>query len=458
MDGAASEGDGVKLVWERVLAKGAQREAERAAEQEAARPLFAELMTLPEDQRSVAVGEDSRFWTLAVADRFLQATERASAASTRMHSELALQIVEHLDGHQYGPSTLTGRRAIAWSFGADARRREGDLTAAEKGFQKAAHLLAGELLDAGERAGYCRRLAALRCDQERQDEALGLLLRAVELYQEWGEPILAADSVCDQADIWLAGGDPETALHLFQKAQESGETPAALPYVTIRVQHGLARCFAQLGDRAKATRILREAQPLYRLVLLPVERLRCLWTEANIEEEIGHTNRAASLLRPLIRRMVEEGAYYEAALVVLDLAQLAAERGKVGEVRRMAEQMGPLVTSERLPDRAGSILRFALRFASRLRPGIVEVLAQASDYLKRARENLQLPNPWEEVGDWPEQRWDDLPLDVKQRVCAEADLPHEVVLRPSSEQSPRVRELIAWTYQAVAGVRIRFDQ
>ncbi|HEY0783229.1 MAG TPA: tetratricopeptide repeat protein, partial [Thermoanaerobaculia bacterium] len=348
---AEERSSGLERIWARLTARGVRLEAERAAEQEQARPLFAELMAQPEDRRLETIAGDSRYWTLAVVDRLLQATERASAAAVRAQTELALAILERLDTRRYGASTASGRQAVAWCHQADARRREGDSEAAAAGVRRAAGHLAGELLDAWERAVYCRRLAALRRDQERDDEALGLLRRAVELCREWGEMLLAAESLCDMADLWLAAGDPETALHRFQEAREDAETPAAVPYVAIRVQHGLARCHAQLGERAKAGRLLRDVQPLYRL-LSPVERLRCLRVEARIHDENGHASRAQSLLRPLVAHLIDEGAFLDAALAALDLAQIAAERGQVGEVRRLADRMAPRLAAGRLPDPA----------------------------------------------------------------------------------------------------------
>src|SRR6185295_3076586 len=138
----------LERIWARLTARGVHLEAERAAELEQARPLFAELIAQPEDRRLATIAGDSRYWTLAVADRLLQATERAKAGATRAQTELALAILERLEAARYGASTVSGRQAVVWCHWADARRREGDPEAAETGFRRARGHLAGELLDA----------------------------------------------------------------------------------------------------------------------------------------------------------------------------------------------------------------------------------------------------------------------------------------------------------------------
>jgi hypothetical protein len=113
-----------------------------------------------------------------------------------------------------------------------------------------------------------------------------------------------------------------------------------------------------------------------------------------------------------------------------------------------------------LPERARSVLFFALHLASsrvaRRDRDTTELLAEAAEFLERARER-----PWLrfEVACHPraELSWNLLEPGQRADLCREAGLPLEVAAVPAAELDAMERDLLSWTSELRAEVRIVFD-
>ena len=113
--------------------------------------------------------------------------------------------------------------------------------------------------------------------------------------------------------------------------------------------------------------MLAEARKLYPQALDPVERLRCLLTEARVLASGGPPERAASLLESLVSKLLAEEAFYDAAIAAVDLAARlsATERDLiawtyevVARARIVFESTTPMVMEATSPAERRAEVRF----------------------------------------------------------------------------------------------------
>jgi len=448
------EGASFVLIWERVAERIAQQPQERAQQREAAAPLFDELMALPEFLRRAAVQTQPRFWNPGLADLLLRTGETPAMSEHARPADLALEILGQLKEQQPGLTELFDLEVMARCARADADRRAGHFSAAESELRILARGLAGEPAAGPERAVYCRYLALLRADQGWHDEALALLQRASSLFQEWGEPVAAGESLAERA--WLArdGGDLVGALDDFERAlpllYDAGWTRAA-----IRTCHGLALIASELGDAERAEATIAGARALYEEVPA-AERLRFLVVEARVAENLGQVGRAIAGLEPLVGGFLIDEAYHDAAIAAVELARLYADAGRRADLERLRQEVAPLIEPNALPEQARAVVLFAFLFAGRRGTDVSELLAEAAGYLERSRENPGLPFRSAE-GEFSELYWDLADSGVRRRLCRDADLPSSIVRLRAGEIAPAHRLLIAWTQEELARVRVRFE-
>jgi hypothetical protein len=113
------------------------------------------------------------------------------------------------------------------------------------------------------------------------------------------------------------------------------------------------------------------------------------WLETRIAHRSGRWSEAEHRLGRLLQRFVAGGLGYEAALVMLDLADLHLEQGKRVEIRRLAEEVVPVVLSLDVHRQAAAALMTFQQAAQgdRLTRALVSDVAA---YLQRARKNPRL--------------------------------------------------------------------
>jgi tetratricopeptide (TPR) repeat protein len=145
-----------------------------------------DLLAVAPEARHEAIASQARFRDLTLAESLL-ALARESAADDPLGSRhlagLAMAILESL-----AASARASRlQAEASGLLGEAERRSGRLDLAEDFFKDAAHSLRDQPLILESRVRLCRWWAALRQEQGRVDEALGLLERASTLAEELGE-------------------------------------------------------------------------------------------------------------------------------------------------------------------------------------------------------------------------------------------------------------------------------
>lgn len=180
--------DDFDTIWQRVEAR-IHREAKIfAAESREAPARAAELLALAPRERNRQLDVEPRFRSTALA---VELIGRARAELRRLRPvralpplKAALRILRRRES-----SGEAGRRELqaqAHCELGETWRRLGSPAWAEKGFDQAARALQGSP-DVLVRALYCDRLARLRADQRRLDEAVALFGRAASLWAEGGD-------------------------------------------------------------------------------------------------------------------------------------------------------------------------------------------------------------------------------------------------------------------------------
>jgi tetratricopeptide (TPR) repeat protein len=279
-------------VLERALEKNSAREAELRRDHESAGLLYDELIGHPPEQWAERIKTEERFRSPGVARLVLAAARDAAPVNPARAEELAglaLAVAEALAPGRVDELTAAELRAQAWCLLGEARRLRADPEGAEQAFAEAVRVLAAEPLDVPARAVLCRGLARLRAAQGRADEALGLLARATALFEQTDEFEELGETLADQGWILLDEEDPELALPAFQAAFPLLD-PAACPRMArtaLRIRHGLALCYADLGRRAKARAVLEASRELHDLLPEAADRLRIAWIEEQVAERTG---------------------------------------------------------------------------------------------------------------------------------------------------------------------------
>jgi tetratricopeptide (TPR) repeat protein len=204
-------------LWQHLDDDGARTFATLCQERSDAEPLLDELLRRSPAERLNLVRRHGRFHSWVLADLLL-AQANAQPAQREEFARLALAISEHLaDGHP--DWAVADLQAVAHCEIGEALRAHGERDAAELAFARAAELLTDSfsILD---RAKFCQFLARLRRDQERVDEALGLLERAADLLEEVGNLKDCSAVLGEVGFLYLEVGEPRPAWSALLRAVE----------------------------------------------------------------------------------------------------------------------------------------------------------------------------------------------------------------------------------------------
>jgi tetratricopeptide (TPR) repeat protein len=157
-------------------------------ERAAAPALVAELLSSPPERCVEQLWTDDRFHTWGVCELLLaRSAEAEDPAEAGLLAGLTLAGAERLDPARHASSVVEDLKARAWAIAGDARRRCGELAAAEAALRAAAACLANGTGDLLVDAHLLEFEAALRREQGRIDEAAALLKLAAARYRESGE-------------------------------------------------------------------------------------------------------------------------------------------------------------------------------------------------------------------------------------------------------------------------------
>jgi tetratricopeptide (TPR) repeat protein len=431
-------------------------------DRDAAPALLAALLT-DEADRERLVRSEPRFGSPGLAELLLA----EAADDTRNHprqacayARLALAVAARIDRGRFGAAVADALAAEAWARLAGALWHAAELAAAAEALHTAA--AAAEALPPGTvaRAVYCQAAASIRAGEGRTDEALRLLLQAAAVCQEprEGEPLREGLSrlgdVLADLGCLLVDFDAAAALTPLAKALDLLD-PAQSPWSALRVRQALALALAELGDREAACRMLDYCRDLAREGLEhPLDQLRYLRAEAGILERLGQGRQALDLLRTLAGGFAEERHGFDAALVLVDAAELLLglprRRGELASLRGLAAKLAKL-----LPAKPLLALTVTLRIVHRGEVSAPHLLAHVRDYLRAVRRDPDRPYA-------PSRRphgavlWTCLSDDDRREICRQVAIPEAVASCADREIGPELRDRIGWTYQELTGLEIRW--
>lgn len=351
-----------------------------------ARALLAELAAHPAERQRVIVENHERFQTWGLLDLLVVRGMEESARNPGQGEELAalgLHLAPHLSHPAYGAELIADLEARAWAAIGNARRVRADLAGAEAAFEKAFRRLEEGTGDLFERAILFDCKASLLRAARRFEEAEGLLRRAITTFREIGDLHRAGRSLINLSTVHEHQGAPEKAISALYEALQLIQ-PEEEPQLLLCAWHNLMTNLAEAGRSMEAQGLFVKARPLYHRFQDPWTRSRESWVKGKISRGLGQCEEAESCFLSAREGFLATDTPYDAALVSLELASLYAEQGRIGELRRVAEEMLPIFSSRQIHREALAALTF-LHQAIVGKNVNLEMVTEIAGYLRRAQ-------------------------------------------------------------------------
>lgn len=304
----------------------------------AVRQLMNELLAMEPQRRPEAVRQE-RYRDLVLAELLTRESEEFEETCPSKAEELAE--LARMVAEQPYPKSLVARvdrvMALAHCLQGNARRLSGDRPGAEQQFRKAAAVLTGPP-NSVERAHYCERLAWLREEQGRFNEATGLLWRAIGIFHEARTPEPQVECLSRLGFILLYENDPEGASRNFAQARGLLSSESA-PGLAARCSLGLALCLAAFGLEKQARSLRKDSRGLSEAVIDSRELLHIDWLEGRLAAWFGEHQDAIAGLGSVRRRLLGQNRLHEVALCSLDLARLYAATGQAARIQELIDEI-----------------------------------------------------------------------------------------------------------------------
>jgi tetratricopeptide (TPR) repeat protein len=245
------------------------------------------------------------------------------------------------------PQKLADLKVQAWGHFGNSLRVCGRLEEAEQAFAIAQNQLPEGTGDPLIRAFLFEQLGSLHTSRRRFEQAVELLEEAERLYQELGIRWLRARSRILKAIAILYSGEPGEALRLLEQAIPLID-PDEDPYLLLAARHNLLRCLIDLDRPDEALALYHQVRELNQQFTDPLIQLRNTWQEGKLLRELGHLRPAEEKLLQARRGFMERGLAYEVAVVSLDLADVYAKLGRVGQVNQLVAETLPIFRALRV--------------------------------------------------------------------------------------------------------------
>ena len=392
------------------------------------------------------LGEDPGFRSPALVRLLLQTGEEA--VDPNVSHELGLLALTVLD--QIEAPAL---QVLAYCLIGEAQRRKGNVEIAGDILKSAAVEIELEPVSSPVRARFCRTLAAIRADQSRIDEALALLERACSICEDTGDFAELARARLEEGLLLLEELEYEMAFVALSSARPLLD-PETHPRLALSTLHALALTCADLGRTDILRQVLEELEALRPFLPDRLDPLRIRWIRAQIHWRLGEVKPAIKRLQRVFSALLEaEAPGIETATAGLELARMHLGKqvpSKASVYQDLLRALRPLALQGALSAGLWAVLSFALGFAQLGRGYSVEVLDSAIRYLQPAQYNPKLSfhplsDPDETVS------WGLLSKEARRASASAAG----VELVDDEPASPRQRRVLAWTHEALTGVRVQ---
>lgn len=337
--------DALERTIDRAAARMDDLARQVAAEKAEATDLLARLQTLTPAQQRLFLENSTAAHTRAVCDGLIElarAQRHTDAHETRRLAELAVLVVEFIPAEETGDA-----QTRAWAELGNAHRICGDLAAAGEAMAKAWKFSQECGVDPLVEAELCSLSASLESYLRNFDCATEYLLRAADLFRQFGTKVSVARVLVLLSSIQGKRGEPEKGLAPLQNALEllrdTSETDLKISAI-----HNICSLAAEAGAPSLAASFLAEAEPLYKLAASPLDLLRFDWLRGKILDGTGDSEKAEQALIRVKRRYASLGMNYAAAVVSLDLAVVYARLLKRSQLRDLIEEILPIFRSLRI--------------------------------------------------------------------------------------------------------------
>jgi len=368
-----------------------QRVLLQSLERSVAPSLAGELLAQPSAEREGLLRTQSRFCSLAVCELLIEQSfavgfeepERAVELA-----ELALLLADQLDAEYYGRPVVQDLRARAWAHLGNARRIGSDLPGAEQAMGCAEALLDQGSADPLEEARVLDFRVSLLSDQGWFEEAAGLLNAVIAIYEDVGDNHRKGRALISQGLVLSYAGRPDEAVVCLSSGLMVIDW-AVEPRLALMARHNLAWSLNDCGRSDEAQRLLERFREEYHDFHDFWTELRLSWLESRIALRLGREEEAEKGLCEVYARFLEKELFYDAAMVMLDLAALYLRQGKSAAVRKLAEEALPTILAEKVHRQAAAAL-LAFRQAAKMNLTTPRLLQEIASYLQRARKNPAL--------------------------------------------------------------------
>jgi tetratricopeptide (TPR) repeat protein len=356
--------------------------------------LLEELLLAPE-QHLARLHADPRSASWGLCELLVRESCQATPeqASEAVHlAELAVQVAGLIPvGEPFEEEWVEQLRSLAWAGLGNAARVQGDLSEAEKSFERSDSSWAEGTADSEDALGYEPVIldlkASLRMAQRRFPEAIDLLDRAVELFLE-GQPEhrdrhLAGKSLISLAGALIEQGDSESAIQVLHQANGLID-PDRDPRLLLCVRHNLVDNLSKMGRHTEAADLLPNLQKLAAAHGSAGDHLRLKWVDGRVAAGLGDYDRARTLLTEVRQTFLTGSNPYEAALATLDLVIPDLQEGKTAEVRELADEMVTVFRDHDVP-REGLAALLLFQEAARRETATADLAREVAASLTRAR-------------------------------------------------------------------------
>jgi len=311
----------------------------------------------------------------------------------------AARVAEHTPPEQYEPSPgfVMDLRARAFAELGNARRINDQFSEAERDFSRARAFLVEGTGDFLLEARVLDLEASLLSDQGRFEDAISLLSKVHDLYQEAGDTHLAGRALISKGFNIRRAGRPREAIGVLELGLRLVEADRD-PELSVIGQEGLLDALVDDGRFGRASRMLLASGLREAFAAEPLNLLKLRWVEGKVHAGLGRFKRAETIYCSVREEFLRLERNYDAAVLGLDLAALWLRQGRAAEVRTLAEEMYETFELLEVHQAAQQALYF-VREACRWQRLTVPMIQHVRSFMEQATRNPEMRfEPAEYVG------------------------------------------------------------
>ncbi len=353
-----------------------------------------DLLRLPKGRRLTVLRNSSPVMLLVLFRQILHQSWDERFGDVRRSLALAVAATEvaeavELSGY-LSVSDVHDLRAEALAYLGNAQRINSDLAGAELSLSKARDHLSNGTGDRILKADLLMFLAFQRVSQGRSTEAAALLEREIRLRRLLGDEENLGFSLIQRGWIGSILAEPIEEVCGYFKA---GLTRVTDPFLVVQATSSLADAFAREGFGIDALSALTTAENLLHFIESDRLKLHHRWTRGITYRALGDLESAERDLRAVRQEMKASKAPSNSAIVALDLACVCAAKGKLQQVKQLAEEALSIFRAERLEERALTAI-LMLQEAVETERATEQMAVAVVNFVIRAQHNKALRFEW----------------------------------------------------------------